>query len=110
MSLNRRIRQRSRKSQSVTRLSVESLEQRQMLDAGLPSSAQFVTALYYDLLHRSPSQADVAAWAGFLDAGHSRDDVANSFISSPGYRFNLLRQDYETLLGRDPEAGIAATW
>src|SRR5262249_47756596 len=91
-------------------LGIERLEERQMLDAALPSSAQFVTALYYDVLHRSPSTAEVAAWAGFLDQGHSRDDVATSFIMSSEYRIDLIRQDYETLLGRDPEAGVTTTW
>ena len=114
MSLIWRSRRRRNNSRPVhgkrTQLGIERLEERQMLDAALPNAAQFVTALYYDVMHRSPSPTEVAAWAGFLNQGHSRDQVAASFVMSGEYRIDLIRQDYETLLGRDPEAGVTTTW
>jgi hypothetical protein len=97
------------RSQTRSRLVVERLEGRELLDAS-PVAAQFVTGLYYDLLHRSPSQPEVSAWVGFLAAGHTRDEVAAAFISSGEYRINLIRHDYETLLGREPEAGVTTRW
>src|SRR6516164_5560941 len=96
MSLIWRSRRRRNNSRPVhgkrTQLGIERLEERQMLDAALPNAAQFVTALYYDVMHRSPSPTEVAAWAGFLNQGHSRDQVAASFVMSGEYRIDLIRQ------------------
>jgi hypothetical protein len=89
------------------RLMLERLENRELLDA---TPAQFVTGLYYDVLHRSPSPAELAAWTGVLSAGHTRGELATGFVTSGEYRFDLIRHYYNALLGREPEATATATW
>src|SRR5438309_786701 len=102
-------RRSSRRASSIvnTRLAIERLEDRQLLSA---SAGQFITGLYYDLLHRSPSQSEVTAWTGLLKAGLSPHDVAKGFATSPEYRYDLIQHDYETLLGREPDAASTVAW
>src|SRR5258708_37139930 len=76
----------------------------------LPSSAAYVTALYSDLLHRTPAAAEVAGWVSTLNAGVSPSDVALAFTLSPEYLTNLIQADYKFFLGRQPAPTEVAGW
>jgi hypothetical protein len=91
-----------------SRLTVERLEDRELLDAA--SAAQFITGLYYDLLHRAPGQGEVANWTGWLYSGHARADAATAIINSTEYRLDLIRHDYESFLGREPDVVAIQGW
>jgi hypothetical protein len=97
------------------RLALEELEARQLLDGGGLASnpvlaSQFVTVLYHDLLQRTPSTGEVAAWQNLITGGLPADQVANAFVSSTEYRSNLIVHDYQTLLGRTPSAAEINVW
>jgi hypothetical protein len=91
---------------------VEQLEERSLFDTGLSqiASAQFVTGLYYDLLHRQPHQAGVASWTSALVSGATRQTVISDFVHSPEYETNVIRHDYETVLGRDTDPDGLTHW
>src|SRR5262249_40939482 len=107
----------SPRRQLTARPSVEALEKRELLDSstsllvqpkivphGAPppvfDHSAFVTGLYFDLLQRQPQASEVAIWNAALNAGASRAQVANGFLASDEYHADLIRQDYQTLLGR----------
>jgi hypothetical protein len=101
------------------KLRIEELEKRELLDAAsgtrLPirqagpapvfDQSDFISGLYFDLLHRQPQQAEVTAWTSALYAGASKAQVVQGFLSSDEYRADLIRQDYQTFLGRDADPG-----
>src|SRR5262249_34332973 len=92
---------------------VELLEDRLVLDSALGASAaatNYVTGLYFDLLHRAPRAGEVAPWAAAVDAGVSRAEVAQDFVNSPEYRSQFLVDDYQTFLGRQPSQAELNTW
>jgi hypothetical protein len=98
---------------------VEALEERVLLDAGLPpqlvpppidTSVHIVNNLYQILLSRTPQQAEVNQWVVELQKGLTPGGVAQDFLGSPEYLTNLIREGYETWLGREPEPQGAATW
>lgn len=89
----------------VAILSIESLEQRSLLNAH-----GFVNGLYQELLHRSPAPAEVELWVHGLNAGVSRDQTAQAFTTSPEYRSHEIRNGYHDLLEREPEAGAVEAW
>jgi hypothetical protein len=107
------------RARGAAKLRVEELEQRELLDAAsgmkppvrhpgpLPvfDQSNFVTGLYYDLLHRQPQQAEVTGWTSALYGGVSREQIILGFLGSTEYRTDLLREDYQTFLNRDPDTG-----
>jgi hypothetical protein len=76
---------------------LERLEERCVL-----STAQYVTGLYSDLLHRSPSRAEVRQQVAALDAGENTAQFALGLIHSAEYSRDQVRADYQALLGRLP--------
>jgi hypothetical protein len=71
----------------------------------------FVTAIYQDLLGRSPSISERNLWVNRLD-GHTvtRPQVATAILTSMEYR-NLIIQDwYHRFLGRAASNGEVSTW
>ena len=68
----------------------------------------FIIGLYSEVLHRSaPSNAEIAGWESFLDAGNSRLTVSTAFLTSAEYRTNLVQADYMTFLLRSGRFGWA---
>jgi subtilisin-like proprotein convertase family protein len=64
----------------------------------------FVTALYQDILGRTPGAAEIEGWTNTLDAGKSRQYVAFQIASSNEARTITISSDYQRLLGRPPTA------
>jgi hypothetical protein len=106
---HRRLPQQRRHDRRVqSRLRLEQLERRELLDTG---TAHFVTGLYFDLLHRQPQVPEVASWMALMDTtGASRGQVASSFLGSGEYQSGVIVNDYQTFLGRSPEAGVVPAW
>jgi hypothetical protein len=57
-----------------------------------PSNAQYVTALYQNVLHRAPSASEVAYYTNVLTSSESRLQVLFNFINSPENQQNLASQ------------------
>jgi hypothetical protein len=70
----------------------------------------FVTALYKDLLHRTPAQSEVAGWDAALAAGLSRDQIVQAFLQSTEYLTNVVSDDYTRYLGRSASAAEINGW
>ena len=70
----------------------------------------FVTGLYTEVLNRKPSDAEVAGWESFLEAGNSRLSVSVAFLLSQEFRADLVQADYMTSLLRQADSGGLATW
>ncbi|MGH7139006.1 MAG: DUF4214 domain-containing protein, partial [Pirellulales bacterium] len=86
-----------------------------MLVAGFASSPEFfanaggtnagyVTALYKNVLGRSPDAGGQMFWENKLNAGASRYSVALQFATSGEDFTDVVINDYELLLGRAPTA------
>jgi hypothetical protein len=86
-------------------LTLEPLEERQLL-----SSSAFTVAMYNTLLHRNPSPGEVTGWVRALDGGLSPFQMATAFTTSPEFRANLVRFDYQALLHREPSALEIGAW
>jgi hypothetical protein len=86
-------------------LRVEALEER-----AVPSTAQYVTAVYTDLLHRQPSQAETASWVSALDSGTTPTQMIQVVSTSPEFQRDIIIGDYSQFLHRTPSAGEVALW
>lgn len=75
-----------------------------------PSDQDFVTALYLDVLGRSPDPTGNATWLAALAAGESRTAVAFEFLISNEYRNDLVGGYYTTFLGRTGDSSEIAGW
>src|SRR5262245_38124684 len=84
---------------------LEALEERTLPDAG-----QFVAALYNHTVFRAPGPTEVQAGIATLNAGTSPYQLAQGFETSPEHFINVIRTDYEHLLGRDPEPNALTNW
>ena len=84
-------------------------------------SAASVVRLYQAALGRSPDGPGLAFWAGNLQAGVPLSQLAASFLTSPEFlgRFPaaasgtaeaFVRQIYQNVLGREPDAGGLTFW
>jgi uncharacterized delta-60 repeat protein len=69
---------------------------------GLPEQPWLVH-LYRDILHRPLDAVGLAAWGGFLSAGHSRAEVIAGVYASEEYRTQTVARLYNTLLKRPPD-------
>jgi hypothetical protein len=102
------------------RLGVELLESRELLSNGAnlgsiggltdTPSERFVTQLYYDLLQRVPTAAEVAGWVGALNAGAPPAALPPDFVSSAEYQTNLINDDYYTILQRQASPAEVRAW
>jgi hypothetical protein len=70
------------------------------------SVSGFVTALYHDVLHRSPDAHELAGWVGFLNGlSASRDVVARGFVTSPEAYTDQVAEFYQHFLHRQAGSG-----
>ncbi len=88
-----------------TALRLEALE-----DRCLPSSQQFVSQIYTDLLHRPVDAGGLAYWSSLLNQGASEAQVALSLESSPEYLSTVVENAFTTLLNRPADATGLANW
>src|SRR5262249_36519754 len=66
---------------------------------------RYVTQLYLDLLQRPPDSAGLTSLAGALEAGSlTAQQVATALVGSPEFQAVLVRNAFQTILGRPPEA------
>jgi uncharacterized repeat protein (TIGR01451 family) len=79
--------------------------------------ANLVTQDYVQLLHRTPSGAEVSSWVGQLKGGLSDEQVLAGFTSSAEYYQQAGGTDqawlgalYHDVLGRSPDAAGEAAW
>jgi len=86
-------------------LRVEALEER-----AVPSTAQYVTAVYTDLLHRQPSAAETASWVSAFNAGTTPAQMIQIVSTSPELRQDIIISDYSNFLHRTPSAAEVALW
>jgi hypothetical protein len=73
------------------------------------SDADFVQALYRELLHRNGSDAEVAGWRSALPTS-GRAGVVQGFVTSLEFRMDEIGEDYTQLLHRSPSAAEVAAW
>jgi len=69
------------------------------------TNSGYVTALYSDLLGRSPDPTGFSILMNQLQAGASRASVALELLTSGEYRQDLIEADYQKYLGRSADAG-----
>jgi hypothetical protein len=79
--------------------------------------ANLVTQDYVNLLHRTPSAAEVNGWVRLLESGITDEQVLAGFASSAEYYLQAGGNDqawvealYHDLLGRDADGGGEAGW
>src|SRR5262249_48180226 len=68
------------------------------------SNSAFVTALYRDVLGRTPDTNGQNFWLQTLNSGASRKSVATAFLTSVEYQNVVVEGDYRALLGRASDA------
>jgi hypothetical protein len=74
-----------------------------------PTDASFVQSLYQNLLHRTPSTAEVNSYLALLPQV-GRAGVAAGFLSSPEFRGDEVMDDYIQLLHRTPSPAEVNGW
>ncbi len=74
-------------------------------------SQKYVTAVYQDVLGRSPDAGGLDYWAHLLDQGKDISGVAESISHSDEYYANfVIKPDYLKLLGRAADAAGVSYW
>jgi hypothetical protein len=83
------------------------------------TDAAYVTDLYETFLNRTPSQAEIDYWVGYLTTGMSRNIALNYFVYSPEFKLymeglfgagmtrpenNLINDFYRGFLNRLPDS------
>lgn len=75
------------------------------------ASQKYVTAVYLDVLGRSPDASGLAYWSSKLDQGAAISSVAESIAHSDEYYANfVIKPDYLKLLGRSADDAGLASW
>src|SRR5262249_52284344 len=77
---------------------------------GAPPAEQFVGALYHAVLGRAPDAAGLAFWAARLQAGATRQQIAQGVWESAEHRGLEVDQFYATYLHRTADASGRAFW
>jgi hypothetical protein len=70
-----------------------------------PADQRYVTALYIDLLHRTPDPGGLANWSGLLDRGVPRAQVVQGLENSAERLGIVVDGLYSKLLGRAADPG-----
>jgi SpoIID/LytB domain protein len=73
-------------------------------------AVSYTKALYNDLLHRSGSASDVAAWASSIAAGSDTRKIARTFIAAPERLKRTVASVYTGALHRSPDSRGMLTW
>lgn len=74
------------------------------------TAAQWVRALYLDVLGRAAGDSEVAFWLDQLGRGATRAQVAMGFLLSTEYLSSVVDGYYLWLLGRNLDPSGRATW
>lgn len=75
------------------------------------ASQKYVTAVYEDVLGRSPDAGGLAYWSGKIDQGAAISGVAESIAHSDEYYATfVIKPDYLKLLGRPADDTGLASW
>jgi RHS repeat-associated protein len=74
------------------------------------NAAGFLTAVYHDLLARTPDTLGMTAFTAALAAGASRDAVATAIVVSPECRQRTLAGWYQHFLHRPADAAGVRAW
>src|SRR5207253_11250738 len=78
--------------------------------AALSPNERYVWQVYFDLLQRTVDPGGLAYWAGQLDDGLPREQMATALVHSDEYLATIVRPAYVQFLGRDAEATGLAFW
>jgi hypothetical protein len=73
-------------------------------------NANFVRALYKEILGRDPDTAGLAYWTQQIAGGVSRTSVARSLSNSPEYRGRQVDTTFSDILGRSPSTSERSHW
>ncbi|HWB14429.1 MAG TPA: DUF4214 domain-containing protein [Pirellulales bacterium] len=79
------------------------------LHPSLSPDAAWVTALYNNLLGRTPDAQGLAYWVSYIQT-NSRQSVVLGFVTSAEYRLGLINGWFEEYLGRPADASGAQYW
>jgi virginiamycin B lyase len=74
------------------------------------STAHYVTALYHDLLGRTPDDGGLNYWTQLLNTGTTREQVALAIWQSAEHFTLEVNTYYQTFLHRAADAGGLAYW
>jgi len=75
------------------------------------ANAEFVTAVYHDVLARTPDAGGLAYWTQLLNSGTAVSGVAEAIAHSDEYYANfVIRPAYSKLLDRIADAGGVTFW
>lgn len=74
------------------------------------SATSWARAVYGDVLQRQAGASEVAFWADVLVGGVSRPTVAAAILASQESRMLQVREAFQELLGRAPDAAGLAAW
>jgi hypothetical protein len=83
---------------------------RLQLREDLTATQRYVANLYEGLLGRTADDGGVAFWAGLLDGGARRIDVALALEASPEYRLRVINEAYMQILNRQVDPSGLGTW
>jgi uncharacterized delta-60 repeat protein len=70
----------------------------------------WISALYQDLLGRTPTPAEVQSWVNVLLTGGSPFEIAYGFAASREREAQRVRANYQTYLGRDATQAEVDLW
>jgi virginiamycin B lyase len=73
-------------------------------------NADFVTALYNDLLARTPDSTGLNFWVTQLDGGTPRSAVVDDFLSATEFHTDRLTSLYPAILGRPADSAGLSFW
>ena len=94
----------------AAQLIVSSDEYYRTWTAGAPDADQaFIRSLYYDLLHRSATDADVSYWRGVLRSNGRLAVVRGIWYATEGVQVRV-DGNYRAILGRGADAGAYGYW
>ncbi|MGH7134936.1 MAG: DUF4214 domain-containing protein, partial [Pirellulales bacterium] len=98
--------------QPVTFDGIQTLEQKlQVLPTSSEPNANYVTAVYHDVLGRAPDASGLVYWTDLLDQGTAIGSVAMAIAHSGEYYANfVIKPDYSKLLGRAADDAGVSYW
>jgi hypothetical protein len=70
----------------------------------------YVDNLYHSMLNRSGDENGLEFFAGLLDQGGSRNQVARELLASAEYKVNLIKDVYQSYLQREVETDALNYW
>ena len=83
---------------------------RNTLSPFLGVSAEWLTALYADVLGRTPDRAGFFSWLASGNGGASAERIADGFLNSAEYANAVITDFYRQFLDRSPDPGGLQHW